>query len=114
MLQDLRYAWRLFAKSRGFTAVVVVTLALGIGADTAVFSLVEGALLRPPPYKDPARLIDVLDASKTQAGFSKLFGNYRDYQEFSEHARTVEQVSLATWAIPSTILTGRGPARSIL
>src|SRR6185436_2512347 len=59
MLHDVRYALRLLARAPGFTLVAVLTMALGIGANTAIFSVVRSALLAPLPFVDPDRLVAV-------------------------------------------------------
>jgi putative ABC transport system permease protein len=96
-MQDLRHALRLFVNFPGFTVIVVINLALGIGANTAVFSIINGALLRRLPYKNPDRLIDILDSSTRESELAKIFASYSDFEKFSRHARTLESIGADTW-----------------
>jgi putative ABC transport system permease protein len=113
MFQDLHYAWRLMLRSKAFALVAILTLSLGIGATTAVFSIVNGVLLRPLPYREPRRLVEILDRSLREKGNSKLFAVYPDYREYKRHSRSFEELAAATWAVKSPILTGRGAARGV-
>jgi putative ABC transport system permease protein len=114
-MHGLKHTWRLLAASPGFTAVIITTLAIGIGATTAVFSIIYGTLLRPLPYKDANRLINILDSSQHEKQLAKIFASYADYEEFSRSSRTLESLAADTWAgRPAAVLTGKGPAKTYL
>src|SRR5262245_7013499 len=78
--QDLRYAARMLARQRGFTAAAVITLALGIGANAAIFSLVNGTLLQHLPVRDSAHLVYVFNGTVTSATGVPVF-SYPEYAE---------------------------------
>jgi predicted permease len=89
--QDLVYALRSLWKSPGYTAVTVLTLALGIGANTAIFSVVNGVLLKPLPYPQPDRLI-FITSQFPGLGFDQFWVSAPEFVEFAEHNRSFEQV----------------------
>src|SRR5436190_22559089 len=109
MLSDLRSALRQLLKSPGFTAVAVLTFAIGLGATTAIFSVVHGVLLRPLPYSEPDRLVVVTEvgtdnpAPKGVVGNNVAPANFIDWQK----SATVFQ-ALAARRSTSLNLTGVG------
>jgi predicted permease len=80
-MTDLKFALRQLLKNPGFTTVAVLTLALGIGANTAIFSVVYGVLLKPLPYRDPEQLIRVFETSASQPRFPMSAGDFQDYRQ---------------------------------
>ena len=93
--QDLRFAARMLRKSPGFASVAVLTLALGIGANTAIFSVVQGVLLAPLPYHEPDRLVIVLLNNFRLK--SPTYLSYRDFMDWERAAPPFEKMSAYAW-----------------
>ena len=94
LLQDLRYALRQLFRSPGFAATAILTLALGIGANTAIFSVVQGVVLAPLPYPQPERLVLV---QESRPNLPHLDISYPDFLDWQRGARSFEQMAALTW-----------------
>lgn len=103
LLQDIRYALRKLLRAPGFALVAVATLALAIGATTAVFSIVNGVLLEPLPFRDPSRLVSV---SSVDRGGKSVYMSPLDYIDYRDGSRSFE--SMAHYSDASVNLTGSG------
>ena len=103
MWQDLRYAVRTLLKNPGFTLVVLITLGLGIGANSAIFSIVNAVLLRPLPYKDPSRLVMIWN-KYPKMGLLQAGVSAPDYLDRRNLAHTFE--SVAAYSDANLNLTG--------
>src|SRR5476649_2504231 len=93
-MQDMRFAVRMLLKNPGFTAVVVLTLALGIGANTAIFSFVNAWIINPLPYPDSDRLV-VIQSLDTKTGLTENGSTAADFHDWQVQSKDFEE--LAAW-----------------
>jgi len=108
LLQDFRYGFRMLMKSPGFTAVAIITLALGIGANTALFSVVNGVLLSPLPFHESDQLVTLHENKPNFEGGSVSYPNFRDWQK-DNHSFS----SLALARTYAFSFTGAGEAEQL-
>src|SRR5262245_1345993 len=108
-MDDLRFAFRQLLKNPGFTAVAVLTLALGIGANTAIFSVVNAVLLKPLPYPEPGQLVQFrIDRSGSP---SSVIGS-ASFVEVKAQSQSLAR--LAAYSGGDMLLTGAGPAERVV
>lgn len=108
-MQNVRYALRVLAKQPLFTAIVILTFALGIGANTAVFSVLDAVLLRPLPFHEPQNLVAIGEfdtREKADPGTEIESISYLDYVDFRDQTRVFEQVAVYTNQSVSTLTDG--------
>lgn len=94
LLQDARFGLRQLGRNRGFTLVAVLTLTLGIGATTAIFSVVNSVLLKPLPFKNPDKLVELFETEEAPGDYPLSGADYLDWQKEN---RTLEGTSLFSW-----------------
>ena len=108
--QDFRYGWRMLRKQPGFTAVAVITLALAIGANTAIFSVVYPVLLRPLPFGNPDQLVTVGE-SRDKIGCCSYSASYPDYLDWKNSAKSFQ--SIAGYGGDAYTITGNGDPKTV-
>src|SRR6201993_213755 len=108
LLQDIRYGVRMLRKSPGFTIIAVITLGLGIGANTALFSVVNGVLLNPLPYPQPDRLATL---SQKTAPFDSASVSYLNFLDWQKDSHTFQL--MAAHRSDDFNLTGYGEAERL-
>jgi len=109
--QDIRFGARMLRKNPGFTIIVALTLALGIGANTAIFSVIESVLLRPLPYDHPEGLIEVWNTYLPSVPLGGLSPG--DFQDWQKRATTVSELAAYSWVQQGANLTGDGDPQRV-
>lgn len=107
IFSDLPYALRMLIKNPGFTLVVIATLALGIGANTAMFGIIKGTMIEPLPYRTPEQLVRIWETTPEGNGFSASEPNYLDFRDGN---RSFEQIA-AYKDISVSMVGGGEPVR---
>src|SRR5215510_13485347 len=111
MFQDLRFGLRMLWKNPGFTAIAALTLALGIGANAAIFSVVDGVLLRPLPYQNSDQLVRIWSANP-ETGQRYLETSYQDFRRFKQQSRAFAAMAAFSEA-PRILRDDRGEPSNI-
>jgi predicted permease len=112
--QDVLYGLRILRRSPGFTAMTVLILALGIGANTTVFSILDAVLLRPLPYKNADRLVVVWQRVPPEK-IGMVFDTYRMFDEWSRSSHSFEKLAAATWARDAgALLSWKGQVKDVM
>ncbi|HKA17152.1 MAG TPA: ABC transporter permease [Blastocatellia bacterium] len=112
LFQDLRYGFRMLYKNPGFTAVALLALALGIGANTAIFSVVNSVLLRPLSYSDPSRLVMIWENHQQRGGPEREWASPADFRDYQEQTNSFEHITAFLGWGPT--LTGQGEPEDLL
>jgi putative ABC transport system permease protein len=110
MLRDLKYAIRMLTKSPGFSAIAIITLALGIGANSGIFSVVDAVLLRPLPFPNADRLVAIWGQVKHEGGDNQT-DSYPNYADFRDQSKTLH--GLTAFTLAGAILSGNEEAREL-
>ena len=105
LLQDIRFALRMLRKNPGFTVVALLTLALGIGANTAIFSVVYSVLLRPLPFGEPDRIVRIFE-TRLDRGWTRASFTHANFWDVKEMNRTFDDIG--AFQFGSMNLTGLG------
>src|SRR5881392_879816 len=105
-LQDLRYSARMLLKNPGFTAVAVLTLALGIGANTAIFSVVDAVLIHPLPLEAPERIVQVWESWRGEGTTPVAWPKFIEWKQQSQ---SFEAIAACNWGQSFVLATGDKP-----
>jgi predicted permease len=109
LFNDIRYAFRIMRKSPGFTLIIILTLALGIGANTSIFSIVNAVLLRSLPYDDPSRLVKIT-FNNPGIGLRNIHFSVPELEDLKSRAGIFEESSVV-WPTSTNLIGGKHPER---